>query len=95
MDKLKEEIGLLKLIFALVFIPFVSLMGWLFDQVAENLPRNTSDNDWRMIWKAFQDIGSDVLGLLALAGVSLTGLFLLSCLVEIRFRINQLHDIHK
>ena len=90
MDKLREEIGLLKLIFGLVFIPFVSLTGWLFGQVAENLPRNISDIDWRTICKAFVDIGSDVPGFLALAGVSATGFFLLLCLVEIRLRINAL-----
>lgn len=87
MDKLKEEIGLLKLVFGLVFIPWVSLLGWLGGQVVKDLPRKF---DLEAILRKLEVTSSDsqvVLALLVWSGMSI---FLLSCLLEIRRKIDEL-----
>lgn len=84
MDKLKEEIGLLKLIFGLVFIPWISLLGWLSGQVAQDVPLKI---DLETMSRILDIIGSFEVVLLVVFGMSI---FLLVCLLEIRRKIDKL-----
>lgn len=83
MDRLKEEIGLLKLMFGLVFIPWISLLGWLSGQVVHiplKIDLETMSLILDIIW-SFEVV------LLVVFGMSI---FLLVCLLEIRRKIDEL-----
>ena len=83
-DKLKEEIGLLKLLFGLVFIPWISLLGWLSGKVIEGDPLKL---DLETIFRILDVIWSFEVVLLVVFSMSV---FLLICLMEIRRKIDEL-----